>query len=222
MTPPSELKRLAEGATPNYPGPWTLEGPFERDGKRWGGSMAIVAQNHACVVHQFHTEEWEQLAAYIAAADPQTILGLLAEVESSRERDETLRNLRNEALQAHSDTKIELHRMTKERDRLRDEKWEGILAMEARIAELEAEVETAKTTKQAALQEWGSLRDTVMEHCQRLGFGPPKEDPLKTACECFMDMIAELEKEAAELRQFKRLVDPFLRSHIAKIDSPEA
>lgn len=93
LNPASELRGLAEAATP---GPWTVEeGDY---------SLCYVAGNHKGDLHDAVAEMViPDDAAYIAAANPQAILGLLdriAELEAERAVLETWHRLYMKAADA--------------------------------------------------------------------------------------------------------------------------
>ena len=79
-----ELKRLAEDATP---GRWTA---YDTHGRRF--IEAIGTEDH--VVCATPKKQWLKDSEYIAAADPVTVLALIAEVESLREHKQLLVDLR--------------------------------------------------------------------------------------------------------------------------------
>ena len=92
MSEHAELRRLAEAATP---GPWKHESQKDESGSyqtvQWvmagdpEWAHVLVAEDHATVLHGPHVEiPAEANAAYIAAANPATILSLLDEIDRLR------------------------------------------------------------------------------------------------------------------------------------------
>ena len=75
MTTHDELRRLAEAATP---GPWGSSGSQAWD---TDGNLVAAVRDHSELVDRPD-------AAYIAAVDPQTILGLLDEIDRLRLSDD--------------------------------------------------------------------------------------------------------------------------------------
>lgn len=75
MSDHSELKKAAEAATP---GPWQAYGTH---GRIFVESM----HKEAHVVEARPTKQWIHDSAYIAAANPASVLSLIAEVEALRE-----------------------------------------------------------------------------------------------------------------------------------------
>ncbi len=76
MTPADlELERLARAATP---GPWTAE---RQDGDSGEIYYALHGKNYDFITNVGdHANNWLHDAAFIAAANPQAVLGLLARV----------------------------------------------------------------------------------------------------------------------------------------------
>ena len=83
MTDYSELKRLAEAATP---GPWALDGIA-----RVAGDQGAHPNNIAFTAVFDDMPRSAHNAAYIAAANPAVILAILAELDALRVEAETLR-----------------------------------------------------------------------------------------------------------------------------------
>lgn len=89
----AELRRLAEAATP---GPWYV-GDYEHGRERVttypdtaivdeAGKVVVGAYNSHCCSFPIDIEADEKDTAYISAANPQTVLALIAELESLRGR----------------------------------------------------------------------------------------------------------------------------------------
>lgn len=76
MTDYSELKRLAEAATP---GRWTA---YDTHGRRF--IEALGTEDH--VVCATPKKQWLKDSEYIAAADPTAVLALIADVKDFREQ----------------------------------------------------------------------------------------------------------------------------------------
>lgn len=87
MTDLTKLKELAERATP---GPWVSTESAESEHERW--VMTSDQQWSICATHSGAqgADCAQDNADFIAAANPQAILGLIAEVDRLRERLQAL------------------------------------------------------------------------------------------------------------------------------------
>lgn len=144
MSDHSELKRLAEAATP---GPWAYDGSYVCPARTEDGTTYVELWRYIADCHQ------PENTKFIAAANPAAVLALIAEVEGLRAqhgRDSAeLRSLS----QARDDAR-------KERDQLKAEVAglrTGYEAYEQVNSELKAEVEGLDKTlavTDAAAQKW--------------------------------------------------------------------
>ncbi len=92
MTDHAELRRLAEAATP---GPWTLYVPEDYQGpEELPGYGVECAEGRAIVWGALEPEtgcQFDRDAEFIAAANPNTILALLDEIDQLKAENEVLR-----------------------------------------------------------------------------------------------------------------------------------
>ena len=85
MSDYSELKRLAEAATP---GPWAYDGSYVCPARTEDGTTYVELWRSIADCHQ------PENTKFIAAANPVAVLSLIAEVESLREHKQLLVDLR--------------------------------------------------------------------------------------------------------------------------------
>lgn len=85
MSDHSELKRLAEAATP---GPWAYDGSYVCPARTEDGTTYVELWRSIADCHQ------PENTKFIAAANPAAVLALIAEVESLREHKQLLVDLR--------------------------------------------------------------------------------------------------------------------------------
>lgn len=85
MTSLTELRRLAEAATP---GPWSDLGAFEEDGWTYGEVAGVQGAHrdgsHVAFVSLFSNRRALANAEFIAAVDPTTVLHLINRIERYR------------------------------------------------------------------------------------------------------------------------------------------
>jgi len=144
MTPHPELKRLAEGASLS---PWKAE-PNEV----WFCCNEVPVGPIASVIHQPD-------ARYIAAADPQTILGLLAEVERLKIANTHLNgDLLNSRANAHDDERRHIYTL----DLVHQSHAKEAEALRSRIAELETEA--AELRKDRDRLDWLIQHEAYVSH----------------------------------------------------------
>ncbi|MHA7900805.1 MAG: ead/Ea22-like family protein [Henriciella sp.] len=79
--PHTELRALAEAATP---GPWRVDPSENCDVQVESGASEVACTHAAVLSHKRSPELCQQDAAYIAAASPDTVIGLLDEIERAK------------------------------------------------------------------------------------------------------------------------------------------
>lgn len=132
MTDHAELRRLAKAATP---GPWTLYVPEDYQGpEELPGYGVECAEGRAIVWGALEPEtgcQFDRDAEFIAAANPQAILGLIEEVEKLRADTSSMRGSLNANSKCMKKLIKDGTRAAKERDRLRAENEALLLGMRA-------------------------------------------------------------------------------------------
>jgi|SRR6185369_1283205 len=208
MTPPSELKRLAEGASKQWSsGVW-----LETDGDEWRatGPACAIGEDETSEPGEPAEQQAQKDASYIAAADPQTILGLLAEVD-------------------HLTDNLDLN--IDEFQRIKAALTGNDSAMANEIRGLCDRAEKVTRQRVPVIQQRDDLENEVHKLCREVD---DKEaayqnvsghvQRLKGELSDARARIAELEKEAAEMRKDRERLNQAIdaSTHPAKIDSPEA
>ncbi len=162
MTDNTELKRLAEAATP---GPWYQH----------GGIMQVLSHDCETVCEMFEDDGECPDSQFIAAANPAAVLALIAENERLQQREQDLSasvkywfnacgGKQFEAGVKHADeaaSKYIDEHWRRQRDQLRAENAglrTGYEAYERVNAELKAEVEALRDALRPLLAHWDDLR----------------------------------------------------------------
>ena len=162
MTDHSELKRLAEAATP---GPWYQH----------GGIMQVLSHDCETVCETFEDDGECPDAQFIAAANPAVVLGLIAHLDLAVEARDLYMADKKQLAFALNDARAEAARLKAENERLERNRdmWKGQVERQTEeLTTLRGEVaewkETVKFNEKCWSEERGAMIDKLQESRMRI------------------------------------------------------